>query len=274
MPRPYRGRCVLTHFDIDQLRGLVARGQTPPSNFQFSGIELGAALELAAAATLDRDPTICSLVDDWSCEDERLDGAQRAFAGISTEAEPWSAPTLEFGALRNATDLMAMQGTFFDRFARSLKTHGFDHLADGIAKSLFDMADNVIQHSGNDTAHAALGAVGYEVGHRRCAFAVADIGRGVLESLATNPSWSELTSAADALDAAVRRGASRRVGQGPGQGFTELHRALADLSGTLRFATGEAILKLEGDDPHHRVDVTSTRPRLAGFQLTISMLLQ
>ncbi len=265
---------MLTHFDIDQLRGLAARGQAPPSSFQFSGIELGAALELAAAATLDRDPTIRSLVDAWSRRDERLDGAQRAFAGISTNAEPWSAPTLEFGALRNAGDLIAMQGRFFDRFTRSLKTHGFDHLAAGIAKSLFDMADNVIQHSGNDTAHAAVGAVGYEVGDRCCVFAIADVGRGVLASLVTNPSWSKLTSAADALDAAVRQGASRRVGQGPGQGFSELHRALADLSGTLRFATGEAILKLEGDDPHRRVAVLSSRPVLGGSQLTISVVLQ
>jgi hypothetical protein len=265
---------VLTHFDIDQLRGLAARGQTPPSNFQFPGIELGAALELAAAATLDRDPTICSLVDNWSHRDERLDGARRAFAGISSNAELWSAPAMEFSALRNASELIAMQGRFFDRFTRSLKAHGFDHLAVGIAKSLFDMADNVIQHSGNDTAQAAIAAVGYEVGDRRCSFAVADNGRGVLASLVTSPEWSKLTSAADALDAAVRRGASRRTGQGPGQGFTELHRALADLSGTLRFATGEAVLKLEGDDPHQRVAVTGNRPALGGFQLSMSLSLQ
>jgi hypothetical protein len=262
---------VLSHFDIDQLRRLAARGQAPPSSFRFTGIELGAALELAAA-TVEND-SLCATLDEWSQKDERLAGARRAFAGVSTDAELFSAPTLEFAALRNRVDLEQMTARFFNRFARSLSAHGFEHLSVGIAKALFDMADNVIQHSGIDVDHAALGAIAYEVGDRRCAFAVADIGRGVLASLVTNPDWTHLTSPSEALDATVRRGASRRAGQGPGHGFSDLHRALADLLGTLRFSTGDAVLKLEGQ-PNHRVVSTAERLQMMGMQISISFSLQ
>lgn len=264
---------MLSHFDIDQLRRLLARGEAPPSGFRFTGIELGAALELAAASTLEGDATLRALLDEWSRTDERLDGARRAFAGVSTDAELFSAPTLEFAALRSRADLQQMPARFFDRFTRSLKAHGFDHLSVGIAKAFFDMADNVIQHSGMDVDHTALGVVGYEVGDRRCAFAVADIGRGVLASLATNRDWSELKSSAEALDAAVRRGASRRAGQGPGHGFSDLHRALADLLGSLWFSTGDAVLKLEGQ-PNHRVVSSSERLQMTGLQISICVYLQ
>ena len=81
---------LLTHFDIDRLRRLVVGGQILPSGFRYPGIELGAALELVAALTLEDGSALRSVLDVWSREDERLAGAMRAFAGVSSDAALFS----------------------------------------------------------------------------------------------------------------------------------------------------------------------------------------
>lgn len=265
---------MLAHLDVDDLRRLLARGQSPPPGFQFPGIGLGAALELASACVESREPGVLALLNTWSRADERLAGARAALDGTSSEPELFSAPTLEFAVLRSRQDLDRLPPRFCDRFERSLKNNGFGkQLANGIAKSFFDMADNVVQHSGADVDHPAAGALAYEVGPRRCVFTITDRGRGVLASLRTNPDWRHLSASDEALDAAVRNGASRRMGQGKGQGFSDLHRALADLRGTLRFASGDAVLVLQGE-PDKRIASHGSRPTLPGFQITVSVNLQ
>lgn len=264
---------MLTHLDVDDFRRLLARGEMPPSGFRFPGIELGAALELASAFFESRDDGLLKLLDAWSRADERLAGARAALRGTVSEPKLFSAPTLEFASLQSRQDLARLPSRFCDRFERSLKDHGFGKkLAVGIAKSFFDMADNVIQHSGPDVDHPAIGALAYDVADRQCTFAVTDLGRGMLTSLRTNPTWARLSTSTEALDAAVRNGASRREGQGKGQGFSELHRALADLVGWLRFASGDAVLRLEGE-PDKRIAPRGSRPPLCGFQITVSIKL-
>lgn len=265
---------MLTHLDVDDFRRLLARGESPPSGFRFPGIELGAALELSSAFVESRDASVLKLLEAWSRADARLAGARAALDGTISEPELFSAPTLEFASLRSRQDLDRLPSGFCGRFERSLKNHGFGKkLANAIAKSFFDMADNVIQHSGPDVDHPAPGALAYEVAERSCAFAVTDVGRGVLASLTSNPDWRHLSTSEQALDAAVRNGASRREGQGKGQGFSELHRALADLLGTLRFASGDSVLQLQGE-PDKRIASRGSRPPLHGFQITVSLNLQ
>lgn len=264
---------VLAHLDVDDFRRLLARGEPLPSGFRFPGIELGAALELGSAFFESRDSALLKLLDAWSRSDRRLAGARAALAGTVSEPDLFSAPTLEFASLRSRQDLDRLPSRFCDRLERSLKHHGFGKkLAVGIAKSFFDMADNVVQHSGADVDHPAIGAVAYEVADRQCTFAVSDLGRGVLASLQTSRDWKHLATSAEALDAAVRNGASRREGQGKGQGFSELHRALADLAGWLRFASGDAVLRLEGE-ADRRLAPRGSRPPLPGFQIAVSIKL-
>jgi hypothetical protein len=200
----------------------------------------------------------------------QLAEAIAALNGAHANVGLFAAPAVEFGPLGTRDSLDKQAHGFLDRFRRSLEENGFAHLSRAVAKAMFEMADNAIQHSGADEIHPERGAMGYGVEPGAATFAVADVGRGMLESLRTNPQWSGLATARDALETAVAKAASRRVGQGNGHGFSDVHKALADLSGRLRFASGDAIMKYEGGATN-RVVAWQQRPHLPGFQVAISV---
>lgn len=240
----------------------------------YDGCELGAVLDLACAHHFWERTAAGSLgvelVRRWASSDPQLAQAIAALNGAHADVGLFDAPAVEFGPLGTRDALDEQAHGFFDRFRRSLTQNGFAHLSRGIAKAMYDMADNAIQHSGADELHPERGAMGYSVELGAATFAVVDVGRGVLESLRTNPQWSSLVSSREALDAAVANAASRRIGQGKGHGFSDVHKALADISGRLRFASGNAIMKYEGE-PAYRVITWQPRSHFDGFQVTISM---
>ncbi len=264
----------LKQIDVDRLRELVHKRQPVPK-IAFDGCDLATALDLACiAAEWERDAETRDAAESiarWARTDERLGAAVRAFAGQRDAIERWTAPLEEFAPLGTRESLDDQAAGFFDRFTRSLNQHGrFAKLARAISMAMMEMADNAIQHSGDDEQHPAPGAMGYAVSDGLAEFAVVDGGRGVLASLRTNPAWAELGTSQDALSAAVMNAASRRAGQGAGRGFSDLHKALADLSGKLRFASGEAVLKLEGEHDG-RVIAWASRPISSGFQLSVTV---
>jgi hypothetical protein len=263
----------LSQFDIDRLRQRAASGAGLP-RIAFEGCSLPAALDLACALPEWERQGLSEpldLVKRWAPNDHLIGEAVSALSGNRRRIGLNEAPSVEFSPLgtRDALDEEAFG--FFDRFRRALDRHGkFGHLSRGIAMSMREMADNAIQHSGADDRHPAAGAMAYEVREGAATFAVVDIGRGVLQSLRTNPAWFGLSNDPDALDAAVRSAASRRQGQGAGTGFSALHRALADLSGRLRFASGGAVLKYEGTGAA-RVVAHASRLPLPGLQVSVSI---
>lgn len=265
---------ILKQLDVDRLRELVANRQAIPA-IVFDGCDLPTALELACTRAewcgCEQTQAATGAIARWARTDDRLSAAVRALDGVRADVERWSAPVEEFAPLGTRESLDDQAAGFFDRFTRSLERHGrFAHLSRGIAKAMFDMADNAIQHSGVDEYHPSPGAMGYQVAEGSATFAVVDVGRGVLESLRTNPTWVQLATSRDALEAAIMRAASRRPDQGAGGGFSDLHKALADLSGKLRFASGDSVLKLEGERAS-RVVAWGGRPQFAGLQLSISI---
>jgi hypothetical protein len=269
------GRMILRSSDIDELRRLATVGRAVPQ-IEYAGCELGASLELACTKKFlegfDHAAQALGVIETWVAQDEQLAQSVRALDGRERDVARFAAPTREVVPLGTRESIENHAAGFFDRFRRSLKSSGFGRLADAIAKAMFDMADNAVQHSGPDEYEPEPGAMGYEVSDRAASFAVVDLGRGVLASLRTNPKWVHLGSSEAALDAAVRRSASRRTGEGNGHGFSDLHRALADLTGRLRFASGDSVLKLEGH-PEERVVAWDTRSELVGLQLSISLQL-
>jgi hypothetical protein len=262
---------LLGSLDIDRLRQLVADGKAIPK-ITYDGCEVGAALELACAYNAwQRTPAFSpgvDLVQRWARDDARLAQAVAALNGTRANVGRFDAPAFEFGPLGARDALDDQAHGLYDRFRRSLLNNGFGQLSWGIAKAMAEMADNAIQHSGADELHPERGAMGYAVEQGAATFAIVDIGRGMLASLRTNPQWSGLGSARDALDAAVAHAASRRVGQGMGHGFSDVHKALADLSGRLRFASGDAVMKYEGE-PANRVLAWQPRPSLDGMQVAV-----
>jgi hypothetical protein len=200
--------------------------------------------------------------------------ARRALAGLDSDAADDETPQREYWPLGSKEALEGARATFMLRFRRSLRERagltGNGALA--IAMAAYEMADNTIQHSGSDLDHPAAGAWGVEVHSDRVCFAIVDRGRGVLRSLASSAKWQHLASARDALEAAVLRHASRRR-DGDGGGFRDLAAALADLSGTLRFATDDVVLQLDGSNQAQRVHRRQSRPHLNGFQISVEIRL-
>lgn len=153
---------------------------------------------------------------------------------------------------------------FLVRFRQSVKGVGFDlEKAKGIAAALGEMADNATIH-----ANAPVGVlVGYQAIDGAAVCCVADVGDGVLKSLTGNSSYSYLRSHKEAVRLALRSGVSR-FGSG-GLGFYSVFKALAAMSGTLRFRSGEGCVSMDGtgfDADTGEESYVLFRP---GFQVTI-----
>lgn len=266
---------MLGHLDIDTLRDRVER-DIAWTDVPTDGVELGAALEFAIALIdwrrRNEPPRQLASAESWSSRVEVIGEAARAIEGGAAGLPLYDAPERELLPLGSRSALAREGALFFDRFKRSLEERAgvASKKALAISKAAFDMADNAIQHSGADENAPAAGAVGFEIGGSRVIFAVADCGRGVLASLTTNPAWHHLSSARDALAAAVLKRASRWP-HGGGNGFGDLLNALADHAGRLRFASDKAVLGLDGTDPAKRTQRISERRPLGGLQLSISI---
>ena len=195
---------------------------------------------------------------------------------VWNEDEPASLETdihgtrkLEFYRLRAREDqINARHQLYRERFVRSLKSAGFaKEFAYALAGALGEMTDNVVQHSRSDLGEFT-GLAGYHVCHGYMAFSVVDIGRGVLASLTSSPTWQHLRTPTDALRAAVCENASSRVDHPAGDGFRTLFRSLTDRNGLLRFRSDTALLTL-GDGGHHRQGIEMSSPALSGLQLSV-----
>ena len=157
-------------------------------------------------------------------------------------------------------------GEFLVRFRQSVKSVGFDlEKAKGIAAALGEMADNATLH-----ANAPVGVlVGYQVIDGAAVCCVADVGDGVLKSLTTHEAYRHVQSHKEAVRLALRRGVSRF---GPGQGglgFYNVFKALAAMSGTLRFRSGEGCVTMDGTDFEADTGEESYVLFRPGFQVTI-----
>jgi hypothetical protein len=262
---------VVTPIDIDAIRKRVAEGAAGALQTEgVSDVTVGAALELACAGANWRsvdDKVGLKLLEDLAARVPLLRAAIDAFSGRETQLSDALLRPLDRGlVVDSASD-------YFMRFQQALRYHGFANRLDyGIVEAFKEMADNVIQHSGPSVDEPARAIVGYRVRHESMTFGVADLGRGVLASLKTNPRWTLLTNAREALVAAVCRRATRRAEVTEGSGFSNLHRALADTFGHLRFRSGGASLSLDGRaSPRHAASKDTVEAK--GFQLSVTCCL-
>jgi anti-sigma regulatory factor (Ser/Thr protein kinase) len=157
-------------------------------------------------------------------------------------------------------------GEFLVRFRQSVKNVGFDlERAKGIAAALGEMADNATVH-----ANAPVGVlVGYQVIDGAAISCVADTGIGVLASLTSHEAYRHVQTHKDAVRLALRKGVSRF---GPGQGglgFYNVFKALAAMSGTLRFRSGEGCVTMDGTEFEADKGEESYVLFRPGFQVTI-----
>lgn len=286
---------LLTTIDVETVRAAIVGKTLPRSTKPVTGISLGAAFELACARLFwERSAhPAAQLVRSWSAcsasAEEILDCLDRTSRSnpVAFERAPRfeNAPQpprfeyplrFEVARIASRNDVTGQRAVEFQRrFQGSLVNNGFPKtLALGITMVFCEMADNVVQHSTDTEGVPALGIWGYHVEHRWMSFAVADTGRGILRSLRSAPKYAALRSAGEALNAAFRQHASRRVATDPDHkgAFSHLEKRLAELNGVLRFRSDDARVTLDGRAGRYETTFASSA-QLPGFQMVATCAL-
>lgn len=268
---------VTTNQELDQIRQAIADGQSPYSlAANIADLTFSAALELAFAR--------------WSWQNaDNIQGLQffekvsshfRLVGSVADAIVNGRAPEkphgftfapfpCDFCTVQNKSDITDTEfSLFLMRFSKALESARFGRdLSRAIAIALGEMADNVIQHSRQPAS--VHGIVAYEVKERDMTFVVGDVGEGVLKSLNRSPKWQSLNSSKEALYKAICQGATSREDAQEGQGFNQVHRALATYNGILRFRSGDAVLTISGASEPKAVVIKRTAP-MEGFQVCVS----
>ncbi|MDP3851340.1 MAG: hypothetical protein Q8Q59_12605 [Luteolibacter sp.] len=194
----------------------------------------------------------------------------KAWLGERDEAPPFASPEYEFRKIKPRVWTGNDPGwhLYERRFLSRLREAGFESIfAHGVLKAFAEMAENVVQHSGFDGSESQ-GLAGYYVGPQRFAFSICDLGCGLLRSLHVSSLWADVPSERDAILAVVYKAASRRSGQGEGEGFKQLWKAFADHGAIARLRSGDATASIRLADGSRVVEVSNI-PRIDGVHLSV-----
>ncbi len=142
-------------------------------------------------------------------------------------------------------------------------------LMEAHARCLSEMICNVRDHSAASGANMPGALVGFHVTGGIAHYAVADLGRGVRQSLGDNPRWDGLNGDPEALLAVLKENASRKTSEGGGDGFRQVVKALVGLNGSLRLQSGEgvAIARNRAGEP---LCQTAACPAVSGLRVSVS----
>lgn len=267
---------TLDSSNVESCRRLIARGQAPRATLSlFKSFTLPGAMELFMSAM----------------EHASSSNLLHEMRGLARESHPVLSPllsefgrcgephgtddihgirSLEFFRIRDAASITGTDFQLFqERMTRSMRQAGFGKdFSLALAHVFFEMADNVNQHSGLAAPNDLTGLAGYHVAEGYIALCVADRGIGALESLRSSSAWKHLLSASAALRAIILDHASRREGQGEGEGFKQVLRALTDRSTALRLRSDDAAVTLHPRE-HQREAVFTTSPHLSGLLVNL-----
>jgi hypothetical protein len=263
---------LITPNEIERLRkGLMAE-------YRDTQLSLGALFEVACWKRETENvcvPVLAKLESSLDPSTRRtLDYTLERLSGAAAPSgKLWTSPKMEvFGIPSSPVAVSQPMQLSLERFARSLRDSGFGgRLAPALAAAFGEMVDNAVDHSG--THGAAVGVAGFQVADKWFSYGVADTGQGVLESLKQNPNWSTLRNSSEALEWAVRRGASRRPGGMEGTGFSQVLKSIASLRGHLSFRSGDGVLTLEDLNGELRAARSFVRP-MRGLQLCVTCKLE
>ncbi len=258
-------------FITDLREYISSKGHFPiaslsPSGFSVGGIVQIACLKAGCPQWLD------SFLESRRKSSKVLDTAIATYERgcLPSRTNMWEERSLEFFPIRGREWADKRQyHPFESRFCKAAKQAGFGKKAEALSGALFEMADNVSQHSGADSSSPAPGLIGYYICDGHVAFSIADLGRGALDSLKENPLWHKLHNSKDALMAIVKDHASRRPYGGDGEGFKEVFRSLADLNGLVELFSGDGRVRIT-TTPSGRQATPQFAGLLSGFQITVN----
>ncbi|SDF23959.1 hypothetical protein SAMN05444167_1812 [Terriglobus roseus] len=183
----------------------------------------------------------------WTCPSTRAMGLYRTYVTPPSDESLW----IEFGV---AAQYCATQAGFSrDESAQLVGAIG-------------EMQSNIYEHS----KASSTGIVAFKGSPGTFEFVLADRGIGVLESLRACSEYSHLTSHGQALQMTLTEGVSRHgSSSGRGLGFRPLFRGLSNLSGSLRFRSGDYALTIDGKSPGIIPAKLWQKPSLKGFFASI-----
>lgn len=224
---------------IVELGQFAAAGLLPPP-------ERAEWLNLDSLGVLYR--AIASGRAHWVCPDARRIGFLRLRATLPADETAWTG----FG-------LAAQQAATAVGFPA--------RIAAQLAAALGEMYSNVYDHSGAP----ATGLVAFRAVPNHFEFVVADQGMGVLESLRSCAAYSDMSDHGAALRLTLTDGVSRYgIGTGHGHGFRQLFIGLANLSGSLRFRSGDHALVIDGSNPSLMTARVAQKPFLKGLLISVA----
>ncbi|MEY2395087.1 MAG: hypothetical protein QOF94_1432 [Acidobacteriaceae bacterium] len=216
----------------------VESGLLPPAH-QAAEIGLGqfAAFEAAHRSGYTR----------WICPATRAAGFFRSSSTWTGDETSW----IGFG--------LAAQ--------KAAEASGFHHkTAAQFVSALGELVSNVHEHSSSP----ASGIAAFQGAPERFEFAVADRGIGILDSLRSCSAYAHLADHGEALRLALTEGISRfGPGSMRGYGFRPLFVGLANLSGYLRFRSGDHALVIDGQRIDMMAAKTAQKVYMRGFLASV-----
>ena len=144
---------------------------------------------------------------------------------------------------------------------------GFTKAAALLVAAMGELIGNVIDHSDARNSGIAL----FSAHANEFEFVIADCGIGVLQSLSQNPEHASLGDEGRALQAMVESGVSRFARETDhGNGFRPIFEKLADMTGHLRFRSGDYALTLDGRFGDRVARQLAQKPQVKGFLAAVT----
>lgn len=251
---------------LDELALAAERGRLSGRAPDLIAGDLGPIVELTQLAGMGLLPAPARA--DWL----RLDGLGLLCRTIASGRSQWVCPDgRRIGFLRTGSKDPADEAVWvgFGLTAQQAAAAvGFpSRIAAQLAAALGELYSNVYEHSGAP----ATGLVAFRAAPSRFEFVVADRGMGVLESLRSCAEYAGLSDHGEALGLTLTDGISRHgVGTGRGNGFRPLFIGLANLSGSLRFRSGDHALIIDGSNPSQMPWRPDQKPYLQGLLISVA----
>lgn len=190
-------------------------------------------------------------------------------SALASEQQQWLAPDSRRGLILGSGLVgEAVLNSFKIDAHKAALSAGFVKPALLVA-AMGELIGNVIDHS--EAIGSGVAMFSAEVG--RFEFVVADTGVGALRSLTRNPDHASLSDDGAALLAMVEAGVSRFArSSGHGNGFRPIFEKLADMSGHLRFRSGNYGLTLDGRFGDRIARQIAQKPTLCGLLAAVTCL--
>lgn len=196
-------------------------------------------------------------------------GAESLVRAFKAGAQIWTSPDGRLGLLRTgaAQTVATTEGFWLTaRRAAANKAQIPGSAPDHLVAAMAEMESNILDHS----EAASTGLVVFRATKGLFEFVAADLGIGVLRSLATCEAYAHLKDHGEALRLALHEGTSRHgPGSNHGYGFRDLFNALVHLKAHLRFRSGDYALTMDGTNPGLASAQLSQKAAFKGFFVSV-----